>query len=426
MQPLILYFGRELLRSPNAMPLPNRAQIDQPFHIPDSGRNKLQAAASQYRDSKEENAVRTSVRLTELTVGQGGALKEDAFRALLLLERRRAERSRNPFVLMLVSLPARKAEGPTTQQVAYTVSGIIRESDIIGWYKHEAVLGVIFTEIASDGKVPIVETLRSKVLNALCQNLGPSIVSQLGLTFHQFPETWDKGRPESGADVKLYPEIHEETSKRWASKILKRSVDVAGSGLLLLILAPILAAIALAIKFTSPGPVIFKQQRLGQFGKKFEFLKFRTMHVNNDAGIHREYVQNFIAGKADAEKTQSGPKIYKITNDPRVTPLGRFLRKTSLDELPQFWNVLRGEMSLVGPRPPVNYEFEVYDFWHRRRVLEVKPGVTGLWQVSGRSRTCFDDMVRLDLRYSQEWSLWLDLKILLATPFAVFTGDGAF
>jgi len=109
-----------------------------------------------------------------------------------------------------------------------------------------------------------------------------------------------------------------------------------------------------------------------------------------------------------------------------VTPLGRFLRRTSLDEFPQFWNVLRGEMSLVGPRPALRYEFEAYDFWHRRRVLEVKPGVTGLWQVVGRSRTSFDDMVRMDLRYCQRWSLWLDLKILLATPMAVFTGHGAY
>ena len=135
----------------------------------------------------------------------------------------------------------------------------------------------------------------------------------------------------------------------------------------------------------------------------------------------------FIAGATEgAEKDASEPKVCKITNDPRVTTVGRFLRKLSLDEFPQFWNVLRGEMSLVGPRPPVPYEFEVYDFWHRRRVLEVKPGVTGLWQVSGRSRTSFDDMVRLDLQYSQKWSLWLDLKILLATPRAVVTGEGAY
>ena len=163
-----------------------------------------------------------------------------------------------------------------------------------------------------------------------------------------------------------------------------------------------LAAIAVVIKLTSRGPVVFEQERLGQFGKQFKCLKFRTMYADNDPKIHREFVQQFIAGKDEKSKRRSPtPAVYKITNDPRVTPIGRFLRKTSLDEFPQFWNVLRGEMSLVGPRPPVPYEFEVYDYWHRRRVLEVRPGVTGLWQVSGRSRTCFDDMVRLDLRYTE-------------------------
>jgi lipopolysaccharide/colanic/teichoic acid biosynthesis glycosyltransferase len=117
--------------------------------------------------------------------------------------------------------------------------------------------------------------------------------------------------------------------------------------------------------------------------------------------------------------------VYKIQRDPRITGVGQFLRKTSLDEFPQFWNVLRGDMSLVGPRPALPYEFDMYDHWHRRRVLEMKPGVTGLWQVSGRSRVCFDDMVRLDVRYSQGWSLWLDLKILMATPLAVLMGKGA-
>jgi lipopolysaccharide/colanic/teichoic acid biosynthesis glycosyltransferase len=151
------------------------------------------------------------------------------------------------------------------------------------------------------------------------------------------------------------------------------------------------------------------------------------MYTDNDPKIHREYVQRLIAGKAvKDDESETEPVVYKIRCDPRVTPIGRFLRKTSLDELPQFWNVLRGEMSLVGPRPPLPYEFEVYDDWHRRRVFEMKPGVTGLWQVSGRSRVCFDDMVRLDLRYSQGWSLWLDLKILLATPLAALKGDGAF
>jgi lipopolysaccharide/colanic/teichoic acid biosynthesis glycosyltransferase len=151
------------------------------------------------------------------------------------------------------------------------------------------------------------------------------------------------------------------------------------------------------------------------------------MHISNDPEIHKEFVQNFIAGKSDSSPSGSNPKtVYKITNDPRVTWIGKFMRRTSLDEIPQFWNVLKGDMSLVGPRPPVQYEFDVYDIWHRRRSLEVKPGITGLWQVYGRSKTTFDQMVRLDLQYSRSWSPLLDLKILLQTPRAMLSGDGAY
>jgi len=146
------------------------------------------------------------------------------------------------------------------------------------------------------------------------------------------------------------------------------------------------------------------------------------MRLSNESIIHKEYVRRLITGSLGVPENG----IFKIQNDPRVTCIGRILRKTSLDELPQFWNVLMGDMSLVGPRPPLPYEVEVYDVWHRRRVLEAKPGITGLWQVTGRSRTCFDDMVRLDLHYTQASSLWLDLKILLQTPRAVLAGDGAY
>ena len=191
-------------------------------------------------------------------------------------------------------------------------------------------------------------------------------------------------------------------------------------------LLPVFAIIAAVIKLTSDGPVLFKQERMGQFGKRFKFLKFRSMYLNNAPTIHQEYVRDFIAGSKTAKKADSqAAPVYKIVNDPRVTPVGRFLRKTSLDELPQLWNVLIGEMSLVGPRPPVPYEYAVYEHWHRRRVLEMQPGITGLWQISGRSRTTFDEMVRLDLHYSTSWSLWLDLKILLMTPKAVISGAGA-
>jgi lipopolysaccharide/colanic/teichoic acid biosynthesis glycosyltransferase len=149
------------------------------------------------------------------------------------------------------------------------------------------------------------------------------------------------------------------------------------------------------------------------------------MYFRNDPKIHQDFVRQLISGKDESKRDASG-SVYKIKDDPRITPVGRFLRKTSLDELPQFLNVLTGEMSLVGPRPPIPYEVEAYDIWHRRRFLEAKPGITGLWQVEGRSRTKFDEMVRLDLRYAKIWSPWLDIKILLRTPGAVFRGDGAY
>ena len=178
--------------------------------------------------------------------------------------------------------------------------------------------------------------------------------------------------------------------------------------------------VAALVKLTSPGPVFFRQQRVGENAVPFMMLKFRTMLVNCDSAAHREYVSQFI--KTGAAATGG---VFKMTHDPRITPLGRFLRKTSLDELPQFINVLGGDMSLVGPRPPLAYEVEQYMAWHCRRVLDAKPGITGLWQVTGRSRTTFDDMVRLDLRYAKSPSLWTDIKILLATPGAVVSGKGA-
>ena len=157
------------------------------------------------------------------------------------------------------------------------------------------------------------------------------------------------------------------------------------------------------------------------------FLKFRSMYVDNDADVHKKYVQQLIAGKAEKQPSNgNGQGVYKLTKDSRITSVGAFLRKTSLDELPQFFNVLKGEMSLVGPRPPVPYEVEAYDIWHRRRLLEAKPGITGLWQVSGRSRVKFDDMVRLDLQYARNWSPWMDVKILVRTPGAVLLGEGAY
>jgi len=368
-------------------------------------------------------------RIGHLPAGREEVIGEATFHALLTHERRRAERSRKPFVLMLLEMHSSQAKSvgaASCERVRAVISGATRETDLIGWYEEGRILAVIFAELNFEENAPVAELLRSKIEGALRDSIGPKATSRIVITTHVFPESWNQKGSDHSADIKLYPDLSETGSKKRLPIVAKHAIDIAGSSLLLVLLSPVFALIALAIKLTSKGPVIFEQERLGQFGIKFKCLKFRTMYTNNDSKIHREYVQSFITGQTNtAQPNGAEVTVYKLTNDPRVTPVGRFLRKTSLDEFPQFWNVLRGEMSLVGPRPPVPYEFEMYDFWHRRRVLELKPGVTGLWQVNGRSRTCFDDMVRLDLRYSQTWSLWLDLKILLATPFAVVAGDGA-
>ncbi|MRR05850.1 MAG: sugar transferase [Deltaproteobacteria bacterium] len=254
-------------------------------------------------------------------------------------------------------------------------------------------------------------------------------MAELLVDFHFYPEEHDNITAKSNHFEKiLYPDIHLDNQTRRYGFFFKRAIDIIGSSLALLLLSPVLCFISLLILATSKGPVLFRQERLGQFGKKFIFLKFRSMHVNSDDAIHREYVKKLITENTASEENSNGAQgpVYKIRNDPRITPVGEFLRKTSLDELPQLLNVLRGEMSLVGPRPPIQYEFENYDIWHRYRLLKVKPGITGLWQVTGRSSTTFDDMVRLDLKYIQEWSLWLDFKILLLTPLAVIKGKGAY
>lgn len=355
----------------------------------------------------------------------GPLFNEEVFQRVLRHERRRAERSRRPFVLMLVDTIGRQdSDRRVLHQAVAVLSSNTRESDLIGWYEQSVTLGVIFTEL-EDVKTKAAASILNKVKTAIQDGLGDAGAARIVISVHVFPEDLDR-KSGTVADAKLYPELQSRLTSKQVLLAIKRAIDIVGSSLLLILTFPFLAVIAVIIKLTSKGPVLFAQERLGQSGSRFKCLKFRTMYVNSDPKIHREYVQQFIAGNArTSQEGNSQNSLYKLTRDPRITPFGRFLRKTSLDEFPQFWNVLRGEMSLVGPRPPVPYEFEVYEIWHRRRVLEVKPGVTGLWQISGRNRIRFDEMVRLDLRYAQKWSLWLDLKILIATPWAVLNGDCA-
>ncbi len=374
-----------------------------------------------------------SIRATGAAVSpakssDSGLLPHDFFMHALSLERKRTERSGRCFILMILN-PGRLLESARREQALGKLLRAlqsIRDTDIKGWYKDGTALGVIFTEIGSACEKSAVHTLCSKVTDALFEALTIEEINEIRLSFHIFPEDWDEDGPPSPATSTLRLALARDLAHKKTALHIKRLIDLVGSLSALILLSPALLAICLAIKLTSRGPVLFRQVRLGQYGRKFTFLKFRSMYVNNDASIHERYVKSFIAGLPEAEQSAGPqPMQFKLTADPRITRIGRILRKTSLDELPQFVNVLRGEMSLVGPRPPVTYEFESYSLWHKQRLLAVKPGITGLWQVEGRSRVKFDDMVRLDIRYARSWSLWLDLKILAQTPHAVFSGNGA-
>ena len=355
-------------------------------------------------------------------------LSEEAFRRMLSLERKRSERSERPFVLLLIETgrnqPGDK-QGRDLLDVLSALQGATRETDVTGWYTTNSVVGIMFTEIILENNA-VLSTILSRIGAALRDRLDTEQFSRIKFSFHVFPDDWDAQDPDRPSNLTLYPDLEERQETNRLRLATKRLIDVLGSLSLLVMLSPVFLVIAAAIKLTSRGPVLFRQKRIGEHGTPFTFLKFRSMHINNDASEHKEYVRQLIAGQAEKKSANgNGLGVFKLTDDPRITPVGRILRRSSLDELPQLINVLRGEMSLVGPRPPVPYEVEAYATWHLRRLLEAKPGITGLWQVHGRSRVEFNDMVRLDLRYARNCSPWLDMKILLQTPKAVIGGDGA-
>jgi lipopolysaccharide/colanic/teichoic acid biosynthesis glycosyltransferase len=358
-----------------------------------------------------------------------GIPNEECFHRMISVERKRTARSRKPFLLMLLDtkdcLPLRQ-DGVLLGQILSALALSTRETDITGWYRDNVVVGVMFTEIETPGHNSIVNTMLARVSDTLQSHLTPEQFNQISISFHLFPEERDHETPQRPSNPVLYPDLVRRDNARAAFRAVKRMMDIVGSVVALIICAPLFLVIAVAIKCTSKGPVLFRQIRVGQYGVPFVFLKFRSMYADNDFNVHKRYVRQLIAGQAERKANGNGEGVYKLTKDFRVTPVGAFLRKASLDELPQFFNVFRGEMSLVGPRPPIPYEVEAYDIWHRQRLLAATPGITGLWQVNGRSRVKFDDMVRLDLHYAQTWTPWLDLKILARTPRAVLLGGGGY
>ena len=385
--------------------------------------NLPRGASKLYRRAENPQRVQTVA-----PAGVLGFLSQELFNRTLYMERKRTERSGRSFVLMLLESTKLLHGGDehALRKVLLALAGTTRDTDVKGWYQEGSTVGVIFTELGTDTEGrSVANALLSKVTQALAGALPIQQINEIRLSFRVFPENWDKGSPVDDDESGFHEDLQNKVAPNRLPRLIKRSMDIAGSLLALLLGLPLFAGIAIAIKLTSKGPVLFRQKRLGQYGRTFEFLKFRSMYINNDATIHREFVQKFIANGTAVQPAAEDAALYKLAADPRVTLIGRFLRKTSLDELPQFFNVLVGQMSLVGPRPPLPYEVECYHLWHKARLLAAKPGITGLWQVTGRSRVKFDDMVRMDLRYANTWSLWLDIKILAQTPHAVLSGNGA-
>jgi lipopolysaccharide/colanic/teichoic acid biosynthesis glycosyltransferase len=355
-------------------------------------------------------------------------LPQQSFHRVLSLERKRSERSLRRFVLMLLDCGSLLRAGNTARSygsILDALSESTRETDVRGWYKDGSIIGVLFTELGAAEGTSVASALLTKTTNALCRTLSIEQINEITLSFHVYPDTTNgQGGP---TDSTLYPDLVTHSHSQKDSLRVKRSMDVVGSLLAIILCSPILLLLAAAIKLTSRGPILFSQQRTGQYGNRFTFFKFRSMYFKSDHTIHHEYIKRLISAKSNCHSREFVPgQAFKLVADPRVTPVGRFLRRTSLDELPQLFNILSGDMSLVGPRPPIPYEVEAYHAWHKQRLLAAKPGLTGLWQIEGRSRVSFDEMVRMDLRYARSWSIWLDIKILLKTPKAVLSGAGAY
>jgi len=373
--------------------------------------------------------ARESDHLLEL---DRSCLSEEGFNEVLGLERKRTARSKRPFILMLLNIadfPNGNNSGHVLRKRLITyLKSSIRDTDTIGWYLDDKVIGIIYTEIGDCSSKIASDIIIARVREGISNSFSPEKANSIRISLFFYPEESGDSSDNSSPEPVLYPDIAHRNSRKKVSLFFKRAIDIVGSISILILFLPIVIAISLLIRFTSEGPVLFKQERIGRFGKRFAFLKFRSMYVNNDPSIHKQYVSKLISC-ADTDKLPGSDEtrqVFKITHDPRITPIGAILRRTSLDELPQFLNVLWGDMSLVGPRPPIPYELDCYDIWHRRRIMEMKPGITGLWQVYGRSRTSFNDMVRLDIRYISEWSLWLYIKLLFRTPWVVVTGKGAY
>jgi lipopolysaccharide/colanic/teichoic acid biosynthesis glycosyltransferase len=380
--------------------------------------------------------------------GSSGIYSIEQLRTALLREQARAERNGHQIALALLPANGHNGDARRTSRLLEVLKDRLRLTDEAGWFSPSQI-GVLMPYTSCEGAWHMIEDL--------CALLNGDLV-KADCSVYIYPYDWidDEGGPcehdvgetcavePAGAPAAqsffssacngssrsspsagvsndpdaafeqvacVYPivAVPQSDPSAW-----QRAMDIALSLLALTLLAPVLLGAALLIKLVSPGPVFFKQERIGRGGRPFMLWKFRTMAPNADTSIHENHVTRLIKGTSENEEAASKP-MTKLDNDPRVIPLGSILRGACIDELPQLINVLRGEMSLVGPRPPIPYEVRDYQPWQRRR-LDAVPGLTGLWQVSGKNKLTFDQMVRLDIQYSRKRSVWMNTMIMLRTP----------
>lgn len=371
-------------------------------------------------------------------------------------ERCRVDRNSHVYSVAVFTVDARKVTGPSAAQIAEVLVQRMRGTDEAGWFDDDH-LAVILDDTGPTGAWKF------------CQDVSGLIEKKCGLkpecrvyAYSSLPNSNDRDangpgglrrhndsddRPQTGGPED-HPRMVNDRDRQPAAQPepvgvsrecrtepscppvenltpylvpriarIKRLMDVSIAGIMLVLLTPLFLAVAALIKIVSRGPVFFRQERIGFMGRPFRMWKFRTMKVNADSSAHRRYLAELIQSDASPDD-RSGKAMRKIANDPRIIPLGNLLRKCCIDELPQLFNVLKGQMSLIGPRPPIPYEVEEYQHWHRGR-FDTIPGMTGLWQVNGKNRTTFKQMVRYDITYARHMSLWMDVKILAGTIPAI-------
>lgn len=347
-----------------------------------------------------------------MSAGEEFTLSKDDFFNQLEREKKRAERSKSPLSIAIFRGTARASFSyehllPLLQLLA----GTKREADVLATIDSNTV-AVLLVDTPKKGADQFLKRIAARLDGArwsITSETYPNYIFNdlvSGTPVIEFPRNW----PEDQAKDKR------------SQRGLKRIIDILGASLALILFSPVMLITAAAVGLTSPGPIIFKQTRVGKGGRAFTFYKFRSMFRDADDRIHRDHVASLIRKGGQRVDDKGAWKLSwtKLPYDPRITPVGRIIRNTKLDELPQLFNALKGDLSLVGPRPPLPYEVDSYEAWHFTRILRVKPGITGTWQIEGSADTTFDEMVRMDLRYVRTWSILLDLKILMRTALAVF------